>query len=101
MKEKIIKLLTDYVLCQKEEDEVLEEVANLLANGVTVQTTPIPYERLLKIAKNMHFWIWDHSFDEQEVYDQLGLTEEENYILGYGGSFKVVVHDAPKEADNE
>lgn len=45
----------------------------------------IPYERLLKIAKKMHLWIFHHSFDEQEAYDECGLTDEENAILGYGG----------------
>ena len=57
--------------------------------------TKIPYERLLIIAKKMHFWIWDHSFNEQEVYDELGLTEEENYILGYGGKIIVAMPEPP------
>lgn len=71
----------------------------LIANGVTVQTTPISYNRLLKLAKRMHFWIWDHSFDEQKVYDQLGLTEEENYVFGYGGKMEMPLPEAPKEVE--
>lgn len=47
----------------------------------------IPYERLLKIARKMHLWIFLHTFDEQETYDELGLTPEENAILGYSGKF--------------
>ena len=50
---------------------------------------PIEYERLLKIAKKMHTWIFLNAFDEQEVYDELGLTEEENFMLGYGGRLVV------------
>lgn len=47
----------------------------------------IEYERLLKIATKMHLWIFLHSGDEQAVYDELGLTDEENMELGYGGQF--------------
>lgn len=49
----------------------------------------IEYERLLQIARKMHTWIFLHSFDEQEVYDKLGLTDEENAILGYSGQFEL------------
>ena len=45
----------------------------------------IEYERLLQIARKMHLYIFLHSGDEQEVYDELGLTDEENTILGYSG----------------
>ena len=45
------------------------------------------YERLLQIAKKMHTWIFLHSGDEQAVYDKLGLTDEENAMLGYSGQF--------------
>ena len=44
----------------------------------------IEYERLLEIAKKMHLWIFLHSAYEFEVYDELGLTDEENLILGSG-----------------
>ena len=33
-------------------------------------------ERLLEIAHTMHTWIFLHSSDEQEIYDELGLTDE-------------------------
>lgn len=49
----------------------------------------IPYDRLLEIAKKMHTYIFLNSFDEQKVYDEIGLTDEENCLLGYGGSFEV------------
>lgn len=49
----------------------------------------IPYERLLQIAKKMHLYIFINSSDELEVYEELGLTEEENAILGYLGGLEV------------
>lgn len=42
----------------------------------------LPYERLLKIARKMHLWIFLNSGDDQKVYEGLGLTQEENEILG-------------------
>lgn len=53
--------------------------------------TKIPYERLIELASKMHCWIFLHCGDEQEVYDQLGLTDEENWILGYGGRIEIRV----------
>lgn len=47
----------------------------------------IEYGRLLQIARKMHLYIFLHSDNEQEVYDELGLTDEENAILGYSGQF--------------
>lgn len=45
----------------------------------------IEYERLLQIARKMHLYIFLHSGNEQEIYDELKLTDEENKILGYSG----------------
>ena len=45
-------------------------------------------ERLLQIARKMHLYIFLHSQNEQEIYDELGLTEEENRLLGYSGEIK-------------
>ena len=47
----------------------------------------ISYERLFKIAKAMHTYIFLHSGDEQAAYDECGLTAEENAELGYGGQY--------------
>lgn len=44
-------------------------------------------ERLLEIAHTMHTWIFLHSSDEQEIYGELGLTDEENFLFGYGGQY--------------
>ena len=46
-------------------------------------------ERLKKIARKMHLWIFLHSDDEQKAYDELGLTDEENTMLGYSGQFRI------------
>lgn len=44
---------------------------------------PISYERLFEIARKLHLEIFKLVDNEQEVYDRLGLTEEENSFLGY------------------
>ena len=44
---------------------------------------PISYERLFEIARKLHLEIFKLVNNEQEVYDRLGLTEEENSFLGY------------------
>lgn len=51
-------------------------------------------EALLKAARAMHLWIFNHSVDEQEAYDECGLSDEMNAELGYGG--KLVI-EMPKE----
>lgn len=53
-------------------------------------------EELLKAAKKMHTWIFLNTGDEQKAYDECGLSDEMNAVLGYGG--KIVFHfDPPKE----
>lgn len=42
----------------------------------------ISYERLLQIARKMHLWIFLHSGDDNYEYEKMGITEEENAILG-------------------
>lgn len=46
-------------------------------------------EELLKAAKAMHTWIFLNTGDEQAAYDECGLTDEMNAMLGYGGQFVV------------
>ena len=53
------------------------------------------YDRLLKAAKKMHTWIFLHTAYEQAAYDECGLTDEENALLGYGG--KIEFHVGGKE----
>jgi hypothetical protein len=72
----------------------------LMKNGVALQTAPISYKRLLELAETMHRWIFLHCADEREVYDELGITEKENYIFGYGGGFEVLLTES-SEGDEE
>lgn len=62
-----------------------EELAEKAADAI---------EELLKAAKAMHTWIFLNTGDEQAVYDECGLTDEMNAMLGYGGQF---VAELPKE----
>lgn len=66
---------------------------DLKADGDTIKTTPVTYERLLEIAQKMHCWIFLNVGDEQEVYDELGLTDEENAILGYSGQMVISTNE--------
>lgn len=73
-------------------------VANhLIASGLTIQTTPISYERLLHIARQMHLWIFLNCADEQKAYDELKITAEENVVLGCGGRLEITMPEPPKE----
>ena len=47
------------------------------------------YRELLKVAKKMHFWIFLNIDDELGAYDECGLTDEMNALLGYDGQFTV------------
>ena len=51
-------------------------------------------EELLKAAKAMHTWIFLNSGDEQDAYDECGLSDEMNVALGYGGQ---LVAEMPRE----
>ena len=51
----------------------------------------ISKERLLEIAHAMHTWIFMNCVGEDELYEELGLTDEENLLFGYGGSVKVEI----------
>lgn len=49
----------------------------------------ISKERLMEIAFKMHTWIFMHCISEDEIYEELGLTDEENLLFGYGGTIKL------------
>lgn len=89
--EKIINAASD--LSEEQLKEVLRAVRN-----ARIEDKP-SYERLHQIALKMHNWIFLNSGDEQEVYDELGLTDEENAFLGYGGKIVFTV-EVPKEGEN-
>lgn len=54
-------------------------------------------EELLEAAKKMHTWIFLNTGDEQAAYDECGLTDEMNAVLGYSGQIELRV-EPPKEA---
>ena len=88
--EKIINAASDL------SEERLKEVLRAVKNA-RIEDKPT-YERLHQIARKMHGWIFLNSGDEQAVYDELGLTDEENAFLGYGGRF--IVEVAMPEGEN-
>lgn len=56
------------------------------------------YEELFQAAVKMHEWIFLHTGNELEVYDECGLSDEMNALLGYAGRIEVI--ELPKEDDN-
>lgn len=66
--------------------EIIKECENVIEQIIELEgkQMKIDYERLLKIAKEMHLWIFLNTGNEFEVYKELGLTDEENLILGSG-----------------
>jgi hypothetical protein len=44
----------------------------------------LTYERLFEIAFKLHLQIFHLTSDEQAVYDEIGLTKDENALFGYG-----------------
>ena len=47
------------------------------------------YDKLLAAAKAMHTWIFLNTIDEFEAYDECGLTDEMNALLGSMGQFEL------------
>lgn len=56
-----------------------------LCDVLMTEPPKLTYKALLHAAKKMHTWIFLHSYDEQEAYDECGLSDEMNAELGYGG----------------
>lgn len=56
----------------------------------------VEYDKLLTAAKAMHTWIFLNTVDEFEVYDECGLTDEMNALLGSMGRFEL-----KQEADDD
>ena len=48
------------------------------------------YDHLLKVACKMHTWIFLNTGDEQAAYDEIGLSDEDNILLGYMGEITLV-----------
>ena len=65
-------------------------------------------KELFKAAKSMHTWIFLNTVDEQKAYDECGLSDEMNAMLGYGGQFEIkvdpcadCVHYPPSSTDGK
>jgi hypothetical protein len=57
------------------------------------------YDHLLKAARKMHTWVFLNTGDEQAAYDEMGLSDEDNALLGYGGKMEFTVEK--KDGDVE
>ena len=68
----------------KVDNETLERVQNYKKKKAEIKEN-ITKERLLEICFEMHKWIFLHCSDEDEIYDEIGLTDEENMLFGYSG----------------
>lgn len=56
-------------------------------------------KHLLKIASKMHLWIFLNTYDEQKTYEEIGLTEEDDIMLGYAG--EIVIEPKPEESKDD
>ena len=95
MNKEIIKILRN---CEKALNEAsgYNDTTSRIINCIT--NLEQKNERLLHIAKKMHTYIFLNSSDEQKVYDELGLTDEENKMLGYSG--KIILTGGDDNGDN-
>lgn len=74
----------------KPDGEVFERAADAIEELLSDYSKL--YEKhvdLLKAAKAMHTWIFLHTGDEQEAYDECGLSDEMNVELGYSGQWEL------------
>jgi hypothetical protein len=92
----IIKQLSREPLYQHEGEDYYDgvcdvdgELAMLPAADVVEKTQ---YLHVLKLAKKMHTWIFLNTGDEQAAYDEMGLTDEDNALLGYSGKLELAAN---------
>ncbi len=79
MKDDEIKEMNLSEMLFNRDEQLLDYITNLQQEN----------ERLKGIAHKMHLWIFLNSGDEQKVYGELGLTDEENTMLGYSGQIRI------------
>lgn len=72
------------IKCAKERDEAIKDGLKIVQENQSLKEEK---KRLLEIAKKMHLYIFLNITDEQKAYDEIGLTDEENAMLGYSGEF--------------
>lgn len=61
--------------------------------------TGAEYRELLHAARKMHEWIFLNTGDEMVAYDECGLSDEMNMLLGYGG--RIEFTPLTEEGDND
>lgn len=44
----------------------------------------LTYDRLFELAYKMHLELFNLIGNEKEIYNKIGLTDDENELLGYG-----------------
>jgi hypothetical protein len=71
-------------------EERLKALEELKAKRKEIQEN-ITKERLLELCFEMHKWIYLHTGDEEEAYNEIGLTDEENFLFGYRGKLNMEV----------
>ena len=76
-----------WLLCEEVSTQRVLDVAIALADALEAAMKDAEHWR--KLARKMHTWIFLHTGDEQKAYDEIGLTDEENAALGYGGQFEI------------
>ena len=93
VKDICVALIANYDLYDREQAfciAAINRIADMVDNASAVDVvSKADYNELLKAAKAMHTWIFLHSFDELEAYDECKLTPEMNALLGYAGSFEI------------
>ena len=72
---------------------IAEDIVRHMPEASDKEKRALSYERLLLLAKRMHGWIYDHSFDEKREYKKIGLTDEEHKLLGYFGGLTISAID--------
>ena len=65
-----------YKTCTCEDGRICDELMNDALSCLQ------KYYHVLHLARAMHTWIFLHTADEFAVYDELGLTDEDNALLG-------------------
>ena len=78
-------------------DELEEQLYS--TNQCVNEMLDVQEDRLLKIARKMHTWIFLHVEDEQKAYDDLGLSDDDNRLLGYLGQIKFRGEDINESED--
>lgn len=68
-----------------------DPIKKIFENAVDlINSQKAEYDHLLKIARKMHTWIFLNTGDEQAAYDEIGLSAEDNILLGYMGEIELV-----------